>query len=343
VRRTDKEITDRCAIDTIIRGSEVCHLALALDNQPYLVPMSFGYDGQAIYLHSAQEGRKIDFFEGNDQVCFEFEQVGKVQRPEGKVCGWTVPFLSVIGYGTIQEVVEPQQKVRGLNQMILHYGGQAGEPDEATLARTRVWKIVVHSLTGKRSAQKSTSHTPAGPKIEPRHRELEDGRVLLIREAAAEDARDVLDYVHAVCAESDFLAFGPGEFGLGEAEEVHHLREFRASDHRLFLLGLIDDHIVSKLTFSAGHRLRMRHAGEFGLSVRKAHWGQGIGSLMLDALLYWASHSGIVTKVNLRVRTDNERAIRLYEGKGFVREGTIGKAIVVGGEYFDHLVMGLEV
>ena len=97
MRRKDKEITDRQAIDTIIRGSEVCHLALALDNEPYLVPMSFGYDGQAIYLHSAQEGRKIGFFEGNNQVCFEFEHVGKLLRPEGEVCGWTVPYLSVIG------------------------------------------------------------------------------------------------------------------------------------------------------------------------------------------------------------------------------------------------------
>jgi nitroimidazol reductase NimA-like FMN-containing flavoprotein (pyridoxamine 5'-phosphate oxidase superfamily)/RimJ/RimL family protein N-acetyltransferase len=341
VRRKDKEITERRAIDAIIRGSEVCRLALALDSEPYLVPMSFGYDGQAIYLHSAQEGRKIGFFEGNDRVCFEFEQVGKVLRPEGKVCGWTVPFESVIGYGTIHELVEPEQKVHGLNQMILHYGGQAGQPEEATLARTRVWRIDIQSMTGKRSAKK-TMADGAIPKIEPRQHELQDGRTLLIREAGPGDARAVLDYVHAVCAESDFLGFGPGEFELTEAEEVDYLRTRQAADNRLYLVGLIDGDIVSTLAFSAGHRSRMRHAGEFGLSVRRGLWGQGIGSLMLDALLDWAKDSGIVTKVNLRVRTDNERAIGLYEGRGFAREGTIRKAIVVGGEYFDHLVMGLE-
>jgi RimJ/RimL family protein N-acetyltransferase len=49
-----------------------------------------------------------------------------------------------------------------------------------------------------------------------------------------------------------------------------------------------------------------------------------------------------VKKINLRVRTDNERAIVLYERNGFVIEGTIRKEIFLDGEYFDHHWMGLE-
>ena len=78
------------------------------------------------------------------------------------------------------------------------------------------------------------------------------------------------------------------------------------------------------------------------MSVRKDHWGLGIGSLMLDALLDWAKQSGIVTKINLRVRTDNERAIRLYTSKGFAMEGTIHRAVFLDGQYFDHHCMGLQ-
>jgi RimJ/RimL family protein N-acetyltransferase len=78
------------------------------------------------------------------------------------------------------------------------------------------------------------------------------------------------------------------------------------------------------------------------MSVRKQYWGLGIGSLMLDTLIEWARSTQIVKKINLRVRTDNQRAILLYERKGFVMEGTIRKEIFLDGKYFDHHWMGLE-
>jgi len=63
---------------------------------------------------------------------------------------------------------------------------------------------------------------------------------------------------------------------------------------------------------------------------------------MLDALLDWARGTQIITKVNLRVRTDNVRAIALYLRKGFALEGTIRQAIQIDGTYYDHHWMGLE-
>ena len=79
------------------------------------------------------------------------------------------------------------------------------------------------------------------------------------------------------------------------------------------------------------------------MSVRKRCWGVGIGSLMLDTLIEWAKNHPAVTKINLRVRTDNNRAIRLYQRKGFTHEGTIRKEILLNGEYADHHWMGLDV
>jgi RimJ/RimL family protein N-acetyltransferase len=178
--------------------------------------------------------------------------------------------------------------------------------------------------------------------MEPRKHELKNGRVLLIREVAVEDARALLDYVEHISGESDFLSFGPGEFELTEPEEQEFIRKCLASDNQLFILGLIDDTIVAILNFSGGRRPRVRHSGEFGISVRKQYWGLGIGSLMLNTLIDWARHTQIVKKINLRVRTDNQRAIELYKRKGFAKEGTSRKEILLDGKYFDHHWMGLE-
>ncbi|HEV2111895.1 MAG TPA: GNAT family protein, partial [Gammaproteobacteria bacterium] len=172
--------------------------------------------------------------------------------------------------------------------------------------------------------------------VEPRTHQLKTGASLLIREAGADDARAVLDYVEAVSGESDFLAFGPGEFELDEAAERAVLRRYAESANQLYLLGLVDSALAAALIFSAAPRPRLRHCGELGMSVRKQYWGLGIGSVMLDALIAWAQSAGGIKKVNLRVRTDNLRAIRLYERKGFAIEGTLRREMYLGGRYFDN-------
>jgi len=68
MRRHDREITNRQEIDAIIRSALVCRIALAAGDEPYVVPVSFGYDGDAIYIHTAKSGRKIEFIEANNRA-----------------------------------------------------------------------------------------------------------------------------------------------------------------------------------------------------------------------------------------------------------------------------------
>jgi nitroimidazol reductase NimA-like FMN-containing flavoprotein (pyridoxamine 5'-phosphate oxidase superfamily) len=157
MRRRDREITSRDEIDTIIRSSQVCRVAFADNNEPYLVPVSFGYDGEALYIHTAKTGRKLDFIAANDRVCFEFEANVSIHVDEGDACAWTFEFESVIGYGTMVELEKTEDKVRGLNQIMLHYSHREWEIDDAAVSTTRVWRIDIESLTGKRSAEKPGS------------------------------------------------------------------------------------------------------------------------------------------------------------------------------------------
>ena len=68
MRRKDKEITDITETENIIRNSLVCRLALSWEDKPYIVPISFGYDGACIYFHSAVSGKKIDYMTKNQNV-----------------------------------------------------------------------------------------------------------------------------------------------------------------------------------------------------------------------------------------------------------------------------------
>lgn len=171
---------------------------------------------------------------------------------------------------------------------------------------------------------------------------LPGGVPLLIREAVPEDAAALLDYIAAVSAESEFLTFAPGEFTLGVTAEADVLRQYADADNQLYLVGLVEGAICAVAILSASARTRIRHSGELAMSVRRQYWGQGIGSVMLDTLIGWARGSGIITKINLRVRADNQRALRLYQRKGFILEGTLRREMRLDDRYFDNHCLGLE-
>jgi nitroimidazol reductase NimA-like FMN-containing flavoprotein (pyridoxamine 5'-phosphate oxidase superfamily) len=157
MRRRDRQVESREEIDAIIGGSDVCRLALAVNDAPYLVPLSFGYDGEAIYLHTAREGKKIEYFEANKRVCFEFERnVRFVQQP-GSACDSTFSFETVIGYGTISELVDPDQKAYALDQVTRHYTDAQATFDDDAMDRVRAWQISIESMLGKRSQDKETT------------------------------------------------------------------------------------------------------------------------------------------------------------------------------------------
>jgi RimJ/RimL family protein N-acetyltransferase len=172
---------------------------------------------------------------------------------------------------------------------------------------------------------------------------LKNGALFVIREAVLADAPALLEFNEDTSRESDNLSFGEGEFGLTLSQEEESILRSRKADNCLLIVGSIDDRIVARLGFSGGKRPRVRHRGEFGISVRKDYWDLGIGGLLLDVLIDWAKSSGVVTKINLHVRSDNQRAIALYQKKGFVKEGTIRNDMRISGIYFDCDCMGLDV
>jgi RimJ/RimL family protein N-acetyltransferase len=161
-----------------------------------------------------------------------------------------------------------------------------------------------------------------------------------IREGRAEDADRVLFYIRKMAGESDFITFSPEEFCMSKEEERTFIEECAKSDNHLFLIAEIEGEIVGNLIFRGGQYSRNAHVGEFGLSVLKKYWGCSIGTRLLEYLIDWAKKSNVVRKINLRVRIDNERGIRLYKKMGFEIEGRLKREVCIEGKWFDSYLMG---
>lgn len=162
MRRKEKQVASREEVDAIIGGSQVCRLALAVDNMPYIVPLSFGYDGDAIYIHTARTGKKIEYFEVNNRVCFEFERNVRFVRDDSGPCESTFAFETAIGYGTIIELLKPDAKAYALDRIARQYTDTESVFDSKTLEKVRLWKISIESVEGKRSPG-GTDRSSTGP------------------------------------------------------------------------------------------------------------------------------------------------------------------------------------
>ncbi|MDO9110186.1 MAG: pyridoxamine 5'-phosphate oxidase family protein [Desulfatirhabdiaceae bacterium] len=148
MRRKDKEMTDPDAVASVIRRSTVCRLGMSDDNQPYVVPMSFGYKDGAVYFHCATEGRKIEFLRKNPRVCIEFDVDCRLKTGDS-ACKWGFIFQSAIAFGVASFIEGSMEKRAALDIIMRQYSSDAFTYPESALEKILVIKVNITELTGK--------------------------------------------------------------------------------------------------------------------------------------------------------------------------------------------------
>lgn len=107
----------------------------------------------------------------------------------------------------------------------------------------------------------------------------------------------------------------------------------------LSLVAERDGVVVGSLGLHPAPQLRRRHVALLGISVARAAQGQGVGHALMGAACDWADRWAQILRIELHVFADNERAIRLYERHGFVREGLFRGYALRDGRYVDSIAM----
>jgi RimJ/RimL family protein N-acetyltransferase len=106
------------------------------------------------------------------------------------------------------------------------------------------------------------------------------------------------------------------------------------------LLALDGDKVVGWADITSVFGDSRAHIGVLGIGIIPGYRDQGLGARLLQAIIDTCWAKGL-TRIELTVRTDNPRAIALYERLGFQHEGTRRHANLVHGQYIDAHIMGL--
>ena len=146
------KITDEAQIREILDTAKVLRLGLAVDNEPYIYPMNYGYtleNGELkFYLHSAVKGSKLELMGKNPNVCFELDCD---YRPfEGVLpCQYGLGYSAVSGRGRVTIVEDVQEKMEAMSILMKTQTGKDFTFDDKMASIVSVIKIDVASYTAK--------------------------------------------------------------------------------------------------------------------------------------------------------------------------------------------------
>jgi len=150
MRRNDKEITEQKMMDEIMKKAQVCRLGVSYESMAYIIPMSFGYEDRTLYFHSGAEGLKLLILKENPKACFEVDIDTQV-IPSEHGCNWTMRYQSVIGFGEVEFIEDLEGKRKALQIVMKQYGDDLKMVEDAKLSEITIFKLVVSSMTGKKS------------------------------------------------------------------------------------------------------------------------------------------------------------------------------------------------
>jgi len=150
--KRERQVTDPAHITHILDTGKILHLGLAVNNEPYVVPMNYGYTLQngklVLYLHSAVQGKKLDMIRANPRVFFEIDC--DLKPFEGRLpCQYGLVYSSIMGCGEAQIVEDVEEKKKAMSILMKTQTGQDFSFEDRLVSIVAVIRIDVEEYTAK--------------------------------------------------------------------------------------------------------------------------------------------------------------------------------------------------
>jgi nitroimidazol reductase NimA-like FMN-containing flavoprotein (pyridoxamine 5'-phosphate oxidase superfamily) len=156
VRRKDREITDQDIMKRVLKSTKYVTVALCMDNVPYLVSLSHGYDEKrnCIFFHCANEGKKLVYAKANNKVW------GQAVQDYGVTDECDYAYISVHFSGALTLIDDLKEKQHAIEVMVR----QISTNPEAKLAKIKPEKLATTTM-GRIDIEYMTGKQHLNPKV----------------------------------------------------------------------------------------------------------------------------------------------------------------------------------
>ena len=153
MRRTRKALPPEEISAVLERGTSGVLALAGDDGYPYAVPISYVYDGERIYFHSARAGHKLDAVRREPKASFCVIDQDQIVPAE-----YTTYFRSVIAFGRIRVLEDEGEKRAAIEKLAVKYAPE-DSPENRRQAIDREWKplcmleMTIDHLSGKEAIE----------------------------------------------------------------------------------------------------------------------------------------------------------------------------------------------
>jgi nitroimidazol reductase NimA-like FMN-containing flavoprotein (pyridoxamine 5'-phosphate oxidase superfamily) len=152
VREPQRAVYDRDAVNQILDEGLLCHVGFVADGQPYVIPTSYGREGDDLYIHGSVASRMLRNLEQGVPVCITVTLLDGLVLARS-VFNHSMNYRSLVILGTATLVDDAAEKIaalRALSEHILpHRWDDARQPNEKELKATSVLRIPIEEFSAK--------------------------------------------------------------------------------------------------------------------------------------------------------------------------------------------------
>ena len=172
---------------------------------------------------------------------------------------------------------------------------------------------------------------------------LSTGEELLLRSLTPQDAQEAIRVCTKAAGETLNLSRYADEWRITLDEEQVYIYRMENGSKSLMIGAFMRGRMVGIASFAPPAPTdRARHRANLGITILKSHWGMGVGTAMMRAMID-AAKTTALEQLELDVVSTNEKAIRLYERCGFEEYGRHPRMMKYrDGTYADMILMMLD-
>src|SRR5260370_41586636 len=152
VREPQRAVYARDAVNQILDEGFLCHVGFVADGQPFVIPTSFGRDGDVLYIHGSAASRMLRNLDQGIAVCITVTLLDGLVLARS-VFNHSMNYRSVVILGTATIVDDPAEKLaalRALSHHILpHRYKDSPQPNETQLKPTSVLRLPIAEFSAK--------------------------------------------------------------------------------------------------------------------------------------------------------------------------------------------------
>lgn len=152
VREPDRAVYDREAVNRILDEGFLCHVGFVVEGQPFVIPTSYGRDGNVLYVHGSAASRMLRNLTQGIPVCITVTLLDGLVLARS-IFNHSMNYRSVVILGTATLVDDPEEKLKALRVLSEHIiprrWDDSRQPNEKELKATSALRVPIEEFSAK--------------------------------------------------------------------------------------------------------------------------------------------------------------------------------------------------